>query len=404
MAGITGLGTTFNLPNYSGELIQLTPTDTPLLSLSGGIGGGKQTTSVAFEWQTEDLRDPEIRARLEGADAPTAESRVRANVENVVQIFHESVSTSYTKQAATGQYATPGSAPFYSADGSPNPVTSEHSHQVANALRTIGRDVNFTFWHGTKVKPTTNATARQTAGLLSVTTSNAQAKGALVTGGTAATDTITVTHDLSVGDKVVFTAVGASSTIRTHRAYWVTNVTSTTALKVSATKGGAAITVGTATGIAFYALKATGGAVAVDDVNLLLQSVFDNGGISQQGTATLFVPSGQKIALSKAYASAYGQADPLAGTRNVGGVDVNTIVTDFGTLNIVVERALPADAIYVASLEQIDPVFLNIPGKGVLFEEELAKTGAQDKTQIYGEIGLQYGNEKAHGVLRGLFA
>ena len=91
MAGITGLGTTFNLPNYHGELIQLSPTDTPLLSLAGGIGGGKQTTSPAFEWQTEDLRDPESRPRLEGADAPTAESRVRANVENVVQIFHEEI-------------------------------------------------------------------------------------------------------------------------------------------------------------------------------------------------------------------------------------------------------------------------------------------------------------------------
>lgn len=404
MAGITGLGTTFNLPNYHGELMQLTPTDTPLLSLTGGLGGGKQTTATSFEWQTEDLRDPEIRARLEGANAPTAESRVRANVENVVQIFHESVETSYTKQAAFGQYATPGSAPFQSNDGSPNPVTSEHAHQVANALKTIARDVNYTFWHGVKVKPTTNGTARQTAGLLSVSTSNAQAKGALVTGATAATDTVTVTHDLTVGDKVVFTAVGASTTIRTHRAYWVVQNSTTASFKVSATKGGSPIAVGTATGIAFYALKATGGAVGVDDVNALLQSVFDNGGISQQGTATLFVPSGQKIALSKAYAAAYGQADPLAGTRNVGGVDVNTIVTDFGTLNVVIERALPADAIFVASLEQIDPVFLSIPGKGVLFEEELAKTGAQDKTQIYGEIGLQYGNERAHGVLRGLFA
>jgi uncharacterized protein DUF5309 len=403
VAGITGLGTTFNLPNYHGELIQISPTDTPLLSMAGGLGGGKQTTSVAFEWQTEDLRDPEIRARLEGADAPTAESRVRANVENVVQIFHESVSTSYTKQAATGQYATPGSAPFYSADGSPNPVTDEHSHQVANALRTIARDVNFTFWHGTKVKPTTNATARQTAGLLSVVTTNAQVKKAKVTGATAATDTITVTHDLVVDDKVVFTAVGASATIVPHRAYWVVQNSTTASFKVSATKGGTAITVGTATGIDFYPLKAAN-VVTPDDVNILLQAAFDNGGISGQDTATLFVPSGQRRALSKAYATAYGQTDAFAGTRNVGGVAVSTIVTDFGTLNLVTERALPADALVVASMEQIDPVFLSIPGKGVLFEEELAKTGAQDKTQIYGEIGLQYGNEKSHAVLRGLFA
>ena len=35
MAGITGLGTTFNLPNYHGELFAVSPTDTPLLSEIG---------------------------------------------------------------------------------------------------------------------------------------------------------------------------------------------------------------------------------------------------------------------------------------------------------------------------------------------------------------------------------
>lgn len=402
MSTVSGLGTTFNLPNYHGELIQISPVDTPLLSLAGGIGGGAQTTSTTFEWQTEDLRDPTIHARLEGADAPTSEERARSNVENVVQIFHEAVTTSYTKQAATGQYKTVESAPFQTADGSPNPVTNEHAHQVANALRTIARDVNYTFWHGVKNVPANNSTARQTAGLLSVITTNQVIKKAKITGASAATDTITVTHDLAVDDKVVFTDVGASTTIVAHRAYWVTSISTTASFKVSATKGGTAIAVGTAT-VAFYPLKAAN-TVGVDDVNALLQLAYDNGGISGQGTATLFVPSGQKIQISKAYASAYQKSDALAGTRNVGGVAVETIITDFGTLNLVLDRQLPADALVVASMEQVDPVFLSIPGKGVLFEEELAKTGASDKTQIYGEIGLKYGNEKAHAQARGFFA
>ena len=37
-------------------------------------------------------------------------------------------------------------------------------------------------------------------------------------------------------------------------------------------------------------------------------------------------------------------------------------------------------------------------------KEELAKVGSADRTQIYGEIGLKYGNEAAHGVYRGFFA
>ncbi|MDQ5863058.1 MAG: DUF5309 domain-containing protein, partial [Actinomycetota bacterium] len=221
-------------------------------------------------------------------------------------------------------------------------------------------------------------------------------------GASAATDTVTVTHNLVVNDKVVFTSVGASTAIAVNRAYWVVANGTTATFKVSATKGGAAITIGTAT-VSFYGIKAAT-VVTTDLIGNLLQSVYDNGGISEQGTATIFVPSGQKRAVTKAYATGNVGAQLLGGTRNVGGVSVDTIITDFGTLNIAVDRALPADALAVVSLEQIDPVFLAIPGKGVLFEEELAKTGASDKTQIYGEIGLSYGNERSHGVLRGLFA
>lgn len=405
MSGITGLGTTFNLPNYHGELFQLTPSDTPLLSAAGGIGGGVQTDNVSFEWQTFDLRDAASRPRLEGADAPAAEERVRSNVGNVVQIFQEAVSTSYTKAAASGQYSTTGSAPYFDAAGGPNPVVNEHAWQIMQSLKQIARDVNYVFWNGSIVRPTDNTTARATQGLLGAMTSNAQVAGAaLRTGATSATDTVTVTHGLAVGDKVTFVSVGAATAIVPGRAYWVTSISTTASFKVSATAGGSAITIGTATGLSFYEQKVAN-VVTPDLIGALLQSVWDNGGITEEGTATLFVPSGQKRAITKAYATAYSStAGLLAGTRNVGGVDMDTIITDFGTLNIVPERALPADAIAVVSLEQVDPVFLSIPGKGVLFEEELAKTGASDKSMIYGEIGLKYGNQAAHGVLRGLFA
>jgi hypothetical protein len=405
MSGITGMGTTFNEPNYHGELFALTPADTPLLSAAGGLGGGKQTTSTAFEWQTYDLRDAASRPRLEGADAPTAESRVRGQVENVVQIFQEAVTTSYTKQATAQQYATVQAAPFNSNDGGPNPVNNEHAWQIVQTLKQIARDTNYVFWNGVKVKPTTNSTARATAGLLSVITSNAQVADStnpLTSAASAATDTITATHNLVADDKVVFTDVGASTTIVPGRAYWVKSVSTTVSFKIAATKGGTAITVGTAT-VSFYGLKAAT-LVTPDNIGGLLQSVFDNGGINEQGTATLFCNSGLRRGISKAYATAYSSTSGImAGTRNVGGVAMDTIVTDFGTLNLVTERALPADALAVVSLEMVDPVFLSIPGKGVLFEEELAKTGASEKSHVYGEIGLAYGNQAAHGVLRGLF-
>ncbi|MCI3271399.1 SU10 major capsid protein [Streptomyces cylindrosporus] len=398
MAGITGMGTTFNLPNYAGELFAITPDDTPLLSAIGGLTGGGQTTSTEFEWSTYDLRDPAQRTKTEGATAPTAEERVRGNVRNVCQIHQEKVSVSYTKQAAVGQMATPQSAPFNSVNGS-NAVTNELDWQTAQALKSVALDVNWSFINGSYVNPTTNATARQTRGLLQAITTNRIARGTSVSGATSATDTITATaHGLSVGNKIVFTAIGAMAGVVPGRIYYVVTVTDANNFKISSTSGGAAITVGTATGIAFTKPWAT--ALTTDHVNDMLQLAYDNGGISEQETATLLSNSVQKRAITKAFASAYGQYRETS--RNVGGVNMTTIVTDFGTLNLMMDRHMPQDTIAAVSLEQLMPVFLNIPGKGVFFDEPLAKTGASDERQLYGEIGLKYGLERAHAVQTGL--
>src|SRR5690554_6864175 len=131
MAGITALGTTFNLPNFVGELFAASREDTPFLSAIGGLTGGESTTSTLFQWQQYDLRDPSSRVRKEGDDAQTPVARVRANVTNVVEIHQETVAVSYTKLAAIGQFNSTGSnhAGSVGIAGS-NPVTSELTWQV----------------------------------------------------------------------------------------------------------------------------------------------------------------------------------------------------------------------------------------------------------------------------------
>ena len=89
-------------------------------------------------------------------------------------------------------------------------------------------------------------------------------------------------------------------------------------------------------------------------------------------------------------------------TRNVGGVNVQSIETDFGNLNVMLNRHVPSDVVLILSLEDLSPVFLEVPGKGHFFVEELAKTGASDKYQLYGEIGLEYGNERKHACIYNL--
>lgn len=398
MAGITGMGTTYNLPNYVGELFAVTPSDTPLLAASGGLTGGTEVKAWKFGWQTSDLRSPKQSGALEGAEAPTAQERKRTNVENVAQIHQEKVSVSYTKQAATGQYSTPSSAPYLAADGQPNPVVNELDWQVSQSLMQIANDVNFSFWNGKLNIPTDNSTARKTQGLIRACTSNTINKGTALTDAATATDTITVTHALNNGDKVVFTDIGAATNVVEGRTYFVVGKSTTVSFKVAETLGGTAITLGTATVSLVVPQSSALTTTVFED---LLQQVYDQGGL-RNGLGTVAVNSTQKRALSNAYADAHGKVDLFVGTRNIAGVNLMQIESNFGMMNVMLDPHVPQDAIAVVSLDQIEPAFLNIPGKGVFFEEPLAKTGSSDNVQLYGEIGLIYGNEKAHGILRGL--
>lgn len=89
--------------------------------------------------------------------------------------------------------------------------------------------------------------------------------------------------------------------------------------------------------------------------------------------------------------------------RNVGGVNIKQIETDFGNIGVMpAHRFMPAATLLVADLAVCAPVFQEVPDKGVLFYEDLAKTGASEKGQLFGMIGLNHGPAFAHGTLTGL--
>lgn len=391
MSGITGLGTTYNLPNYTGILHELSPSATPLFSAIGGLGAGGQTTSTEFEWQTYDLREAGQNTAVEGATAPTAVGRVRENVTNVTQIQQSKVSIAYSKLGAFGQKSGTN-------NDKPNPVRSELNWQIEQELKGMVLDIEYSFINGTYSKPSTNSDARKTRGLLEAITTNVTDDAALsYTDASSATDTITVTHALSANDAIVFTDNGGAN-ITVGRVYYVKSVSTTVSFKISATKGGDALTVGTGSGIAVHKPSTT--APTVDTYDGLAQLVYDTGGIQNLDAATLIGGSIQKRALSKAYADAYGKFQETS--RTVGGVNVTTVVTNFGTFNYMLSRMVPADTLILASLDLLRPVYLETPGKGHFFAEPLAKTGSSEDVQLYGEVGLAYGPEQAHGKLTGL--
>lgn len=394
MAGIAGMGTTFGLPNYVGELFHLTPETTPLLSLIGGLTGGKKADATTFTWQTDDLRNAGQNTALEGAVAPGADNRVRSVVSNVVEVHQEKASVSYTKQSATGAINSINVA------SGVQPVQNELDYQVAAKIKEIARDVEYSFINGQYQSPSDNTTARQTRGLLQAVQTNliTVAPQNVGTGLSAATNVITeAATPVSNGDKIIFTSVGASPTLVAGRTYYVVGK-STGSFSVATSNGGTAVNIGTAT--VSYSRPATTTALSPAFYNTLFQMVYDNGGLEQGDLATIIVNSTQKRNISQTYATAYGQYRELS--RTVGGVNFTTIESDVATFNIMLDRFMPADALLVTSLDQLTPVFLEVPNKGHFFEEPLAKVGASDEVQIYGEIGLEYGKETAHGLYRGL--
>ena len=128
-------------------------------------------------------------------------------------------------------------------------------------------------------------------------------------------------------------------------------------------------------------------------VDQLLRTMAGNG--SEFLNPVVFVNAFQKQKLSDIYG--YAPED-----RNVGGYNIKQIETDFAVLGIVWAPNVPAATLLIADLAVCAPVFLPVPDKGVLFYEELSKTGASEKGQIYGQIGIDYGPEEYHGTITDL--
>jgi len=316
MPQVTGLGTTWNLPNYAGELFTADPVKTPLLSMIGGSNGGKRPSN--FEFPTAVLYDypapaqPDISEQA-SATAPAASHAAREQETNVVQIHHEAIDLTYAKMSNSGRMEG-----LNTAGQQPNPK-SEEAFQIQHKLVKIARDVEHTFIAGKHQKSTAVNVANKTRGVLelcSTGTTLAAAGGALT--------------------KAMLNSV--------------------------------------------YRAMANAGAS------------FDN--------MVMILPAFQKQAITDLYGNQFGFNQPA--TRNVGGLNITEIETDFFKLGVTWDPFVPADSILIVDVAHMDVVFQEVPGKGVLFVEDLAKTGASNKKQIYGQLGLAHGPAFLHASITGL--
>lgn len=150
---------------------------------------------------------------------------------------------------------------------------------------------------------------------------------------------------------------------------------------------------GIITGCDSNTVDASGAALSKPLVDQLLRDMAGNG--AEFINPVIFVNAFQKQKLSDIYG--YAPED-----RNIGGINIKQIETDFAVLGIVWAPNVPTDTLLIADLSICSPVFLPVPEKGVLFYEELSKTGASEEGQIYGQIGLDYGPEEYHGIIESL--
>lgn len=92
----------------------------------------------------------------------------------------------------------------------------------------------------------------------------------------------------------------------------------------------------------------------------------------------------------------------VPGDRTVAGIAVSYLMTPTGSIGFVANRHVKAGEALFVNVPICSPVELPVPGKGNMFLEPLAKKGAADEYQLYGQMGLDYGAEWYHGKMTGL--
>ena len=313
---VTGLGTNFNLPNYSGELATASVTQTPFLSmvLAKGI---KNVNYLEFPTMSDyTLPDPEADGISENAAADIATNKTATNIvrgqsTNIIQTFTDLLSISYVKQAANGQMAGINVA------GQTNNAPSEVDFQRSMILKKNARNIEHAFLNGTYHKAATANEANKMRGM--------------------------------------FAAINAA------------NVTEAE------------------------------GALTREIFEGAIKKMFDNGAYLEN--VYVFVDSNAKKKISELYNDQKGFALPA--TRTEGGINITSIVTDFCTINIVLDQFIPAGKILIADMNYVQAVGFNTNGSNFYFEE-LAKKGAAYQEMFYGNISLDYGPDFAHGAITGI--
>ena len=181
MANVNSVATSWNCPNYTGELYLIGANQTPFLNMIGGLQGGAIRTLADFQfalaqpWALEAAAQPEI-TETASLTAPNPWTYVRDQDVNTVQIYHRAVTVSYKKQSVVGQVTADATTKLQDVTQM-QPVQNERDFQISAHMRQIAVNADYTFLNGTYQQSINAGVAAKTRGIITAATTNTVAAG-----------------------------------------------------------------------------------------------------------------------------------------------------------------------------------------------------------------------------------
>jgi hypothetical protein len=152
---------------------------------------------------------------------------------------------------------------------------------------------------------------------------------------------------------------------------------------------------GMLTAITSNILDLNGEAIRVWDVAEAMKLIYDS-----QGSTNGLVLWVDPVAMFQLNADAEQNGNTIVpAARNVNGLAISTLLTPLGEIGLYLGEFLPEGTVGIFNPDVISRVEQPVPNKGNFFMEELAKTGAGTKYQIFGQLGLDHGPEWMHAKI-----
>ena len=357
-----------NINNFSGELFRVGGQRTPFLSATGGLNGGKVINSTFFQIQAADNAtvSSEPTQGQEGAQPTEYLGRDRVAFTGTTQVFHKGVKMTYTAMASYGNQnpfdlsanianssdgdgtTTAGDKLAFS-DG--NPIVDEFAEQMALAMEKVAREVEWFAFNGTfadGANTTPGSGTREMRGLAEYLALNANANNSAAAGGINGN----IYYNDTSGD-------GSGTDQKLH----------------------------------------------YDTIAGALKRLYDASAPMQN--PVLLVSPQQLLDLNKELTvdgaiSGALTAAVLPRDRNVAGIDIDTVVTPFGSIGMMVidPNIMPANKAFIVDFAFVQPVFTNIPGFGTVFVRDIDQDDhARVAKAIYMEMGYDFGPPSYHCMI-----